>query len=306
MQGNSAVSASRFMKVMPGVIVAIVLLGIVTGAYVVIGPGKRGVLMNWGAVQPGVLPPGLHFKLPFVQTVAPITVRVQNTQSTQSAASKDLQVVTTQVAVNYHLEASKVDKIYQNVGSLAAVQSRILNPAISNAVKAVTARFNADELVANRDQVRAEVAQQIRQSVTPYDVVIDAVNITNFAFSRRYDHAIEAKQVAQQRALQAQYELQQAKIDSQKQVVEAKAQAQAVIEAAKGQAQATVLAAQADSKAMVLRRKALSPDILQLEAIKEWNGVLPSVLLGDHGTAPFIDLRKLAEQSSGKGVVGAH
>jgi regulator of protease activity HflC (stomatin/prohibitin superfamily) len=295
---NKSAAVGRIMKVVPGAIALIVLLVIAGGGYVVIGPGQRGVLMNWGAVQPGVLKPGLHFKIPFVQSVASLTVRVQNTQSTQSAASKDLQVVTTQVAVNYHLQPDAVDKIYQNVGSLAAVQSRILDPAIANAVKAVTAHFNADELVANRDQVRLDVGRQIRKSVTPYNITVDAVNITNFSFSKQYDHAIEAKQVAQQRALQAQYELQQAQIDSQKQVVEAKAKAQAVIEAAKGQAQATVLGAQADAKAMDLRRKALSPAILQLEAIKQWNGALPSTLFNGSAAAPFIDLSKLAVQGA--------
>lgn len=273
------------------VIAAIVLIILAAGSVTVIGPGDRGVLMRFGAVQPVIYDPGLHFKLPIMNSVQPVTVQVQKGQTRETAASKDLQIVTTTIALNYHLDPTKVNVIYRDIGELPAVQNKIIDPAVANAVKAVTARYNADELIANRDKVRAQIEAQVKNSTRAYNVIVNGLNITNFSFSREYDRAIEDKQVAQQRALKSNYQLQQAQIDSQKQVVEAKAEAEARIERAKGQAQATVLAAQAEAKAMELKQKAITPEILKLNAIQRWNGILPSVMAGGKdGAVPFIQI----------------
>lgn len=280
-------SFPRFKLISGGVAAAFVVIGM-TLSITQIGPGERGVLMNFGAVSGDILQPGLHFIMPFRQSVQRISVQVQKGQSSQSAASKDLQVVTTGVAVNFNLLPSKVNRIYQDVGGLDAVDEKIIAPAIANAVKAVTAHYNADELLANRDKVRAEIQDQIEQSVQAYDVHIDGVNITDFDFSPQYNHAIEEKQVAQQQALKANYQLQQAQISSQQKVVIAKAEAEAVIEAAKGKAQATVLNAQADAKAMELKSNAITPAILRLQTIQQWNGALPK-FMGSGGAVPMIN-----------------
>lgn len=273
-----------------GVVLLIVIV-FFRSFYTIVGPGDRGILMNFGAVSTKILEPGFHFKLPVKQTVAMVSVQVQKKQSQESAASKDLQIVTTTIAVNYHLDPDKVNAIYRDIGGLSSVENKIIDPAVANAVKAVTARYNADELIANRDKVRAQIEAQVKQSTRAYNVIVNGLNITNFSFSREYDRAIEDKQVAQQRALKAQYQLQQAQIDSQKQVVEAKAEAEARIERAKGQAQATVLAAQAEAKAMVLKNKAITPEILELNAIQSWDGKLPSVMAGGKdGAVPFIQI----------------
>lgn len=226
--------------------------------------------------------------------MAKISVQVQKTQSSQSAASKDLQIVTTGVAVNYNLVPDRVNKIYRDIGGLQSVDQKIVAPAIANAVKAVTAHYNADELLANRDKVRAEIADQIRSSTRNYDVNIDGVNITDFNFSAQYNHAIEEKQVAQQQALKANYQLQQVQISAQQQVVQAKAEAQARIESAKGRAEATILAAQAEAKAMQLKSSAITPAILKLQTIQQWNGKLPRVMTGESGVLPFLDTAALA------------
>ncbi|WP_322629355.1 prohibitin family protein [Halothiobacillus sp.] len=273
------------------VVVVVIFIG---SFFTIIGPGDRGVLMNFGAVSSRVLEPGFHFLIPLEQTVAKLSVQVQKTQSSESAASKDLQVVTTGIAVNFNLVPGRVNKIYRDIGGLDTVKQKIVAPAIANAVKAVTAHYNADELLANRDKVRAEIADQIRTSTSKYDVNIDGVNITDFNFSAQYNHAIEEKQVAQQQALKAKYQLQQVQISAQQQIVQAKAEAQARIESAKGKAEATVLAAQAESKAMQLKSSAITPAILKLQTIQQWNGKLPRVMTGAGGVVPFLDASALA------------
>lgn len=272
---------------------AVLALLVGFGSFVTVGHGDRGVLMNFGAISGTILSPGLHFKVPIMQSVKDISVQIQKKAAVESAASKDLQVVTTTAAVNFGLDPNKVDVIYKNIGDLAAVEHKIIDPTVSDAVKAVTAQYNADELITNREKVRAEIEDQVKSVLATYDVIVNRVNITEFNFSKDYDRAIESKQVAQQRAQQSNYELQQVKIDSQKQVVQAQADAEAQIATAKGQARATVLKAKAEAEAMSIKNRTITQKVLQLTAIQQWNGQPPSVVMGSKGV-PFIDLGRFA------------
>ena len=266
---NSGISSLPNAKalraaLLAGAILAVALLA-VGGAFVTIGPGQRGVLMTFGAVHNGVLDPGLHFKLPFVQSVARMDVQVQNSQTSETAASRDLQDVSSTVATNWHILPADAEWVYQHIGTESDLVHRIIRPAISNSVKAVTAHYNAEDLIIHRDQVRNEIQAQITSELQPYRVVIDSVNITDFHFSSQFAAAIERKQIAQQRALQARYELQQAKVLAQQRVVEAQAQAQA----------------------QKLLQQTLTPELIQQQAIAKWDGRLPSVV-GGKGVLPMI------------------
>jgi regulator of protease activity HflC (stomatin/prohibitin superfamily) len=247
-----------------GVIILIVLF-VIGGAFVQIGAGQRGVLMTFGAVHDGVLDPGLHFKLPFVQSVARMDVQVQNSQAAETSASLDLQNVSTTVATNWHILPADAEWVYQHIGSEPDLVDKIIRPAISNSVKAVTAHFNAEDLIVHRDQVRDQIQSQITSELQPYRVVVDSVNITDFHFSDEFAQAIERKQVAQQRALQAQYELDQARVVAQQRIVEATAQ----------------------SQSQKLLQETLTPEIIQQQAIARWDGHLPSVVSGN-GVLPMI------------------
>ena len=245
--------------------IVIVILVIVGGLFVQIGPGQRGVLMTFGAVQEGVLDPGLHVKLPFMQSVAKMDVQVQNSQAAETAASLDLQNVSTTVATNWHILPADAEWVYQHIGKESDLVDKIIRPAISNSVKAVTAHYNAEDLIIHRDEVRSQIQSQITSELQPYRVVVDSVNITDFHFSDEFAQAIERKQIAQQRAFQAKYELQQAQVLAQQRIVEATAQAQS----------------------QKLLQQTLTPEIIQQQAIAKWDGHLPTVL-GSSGMLPMI------------------
>ena len=244
------------------IVIALIIIG---GVFVQIGPGQRGVLMTFGAVHDGVLDPGLHLKLPFAQSVVRMDVQVQNSQAQETAASLDLQNVSTTVATNWHILPADAEWVYQHIGSESDLVDKIIRPAISNSVKAVTAHYNAEDLIIHRDAVRDEIQKQITSELQPYRIVVDSVNITDFHFSDEFAQAIERKQIAQQRALQAQYELDQAKVLAEQRVVEAQAQ----------------------SQAQKLLQQTLTPEIIQQQAIAKWDGHLPTVV-GDKGVLPMI------------------
>ncbi len=274
--GISSLPNTRGMRpvIVSGAIIVIALL-IIGGIFVQIGPGQRGVLMTFGAVNNGVLDPGLHFKLPFVQSVARMDVQGQNSQAAETAASLDLQTVPTTVATNWHILPADAEWVYQHIGGESDLVDKIIRPAISNSVKAVTAHYNAEDLIIHRDAVRDQIQAQITSALQPYRVVVDSVNITDFHFGDEFAQAIERKQIAQQRALQAQYELQQAKVLAQQRVVEA----------------------EAHSQAQKHLQQTLTPEVIQQQAIAKWDGHLPSVV-GDKGVLPMIGNVDMA--SSGK------
>lgn len=244
---------------------AILALSIVMGAFVTVGAGQRGVLMTWGAVQSGVLDPGLHLKMPFAQSVVKMDVQVQNSQAAEMAASLDLQDVTTTVATNWHILPADAEWVYQRIGNESALVDKIIKPAISNSVKAISAHYNAEDLIVHRDQVREQIEAEMTDELKPYRVVVDSVNITDFSFSQEFARAIEQKQVAQQRAQQAQYELQKAKVLADQKIVEAQAQAEA----------------------QKLLQQTITPEIIQQQAVAKWDGHLPEVVSGN-GVLPML------------------
>ena len=267
----SASSRNRVLLVLGILLVGFLLLDMV---FIQVGPGQRGVLMTFGAVQKGVLDPGLHMRIPFVQTIELLDVRIQNSEDPQTAASKDLQDVTTKVAVNWSIDPKDAQWVYQQIGDEDAMVGKIIDPAVANAIKAVTAQYNAEELVEKRNQIRQQITDQIVSTLSAYKVKVEAVNITNFSFSPEYAQAIEQKQVAQQKAQQAEYDLQRVKVEAQQRVADAEGQAQA----------------------QKLMQATLTPDFIQYQAVQKWNGVLPQVV-GGQGTMPLLNLRNSGSKS---------
>ena len=274
--------------VLPGLVaLGVIILLAIINPFVQVSSGYVGVLSNFGSVQPNPLYPGLHVAIPFYQTISPVSVQPQTVSSDETASTHDLQTVNTSIAVTFHVNPDSAPYFFQNFRDFGTLGSRIIAPAVSNDVKAVTANYDAEELVTKRDIVAGQIKDLIVQSLAPYHLVVETVNVANFAFSHAYSEAIEQKQVAQQQALQAQYTLQQAQINAQQQVVQAKAQADAAVATAQGQAQALLLTAQAQAKANGLIAESLTPTLLQQKALDKWNGSLPTYL-SPGAPMPFI------------------
>ena len=243
----------------------LILIIVFTGVYEV-EAGNIGVVTRFGAVN-RVAYPGINFKLPFIEKVVPLSIRTQKDEVPATAMSENLQVVTSLIAVNYHLDGSRAEEVYQNVGSNYA--EIIVAPAIQNTFKAVTAQFSAEELITKRDEVRMMAEEELTKQLEPYYIVVENFNIVNFDFSEEYQNAIEAKQVAQQQVETSKQKLAQAEID-----------AQTVIAQAQGQA---------DAQKALKDTGALTEEYLQYLFLTKWNGVLPSVM---GSVSPVIDISR--------------
>lgn len=265
-------------------IIVIVVVGGVLGMASVkfVNAGEKGVLTHWGAVdfnQPP-LSSGMHFVTPFQDDIVPVNVQVQAQVEKAGSASKDLQIVSTQVTVNYHPDPAQVNKLYQNIG--LDFGGKIINPAVQEVVKAVTANYNAEELITERPLVKNQIEDAITKRLAQFDLLTDQVSITDFDFSPEFNTAIESKVTAQQNALA------EANKVSIKQ-----AQAQQAIAEAQGVANATIIQAQAQGKSIEIVNSYLSqnPQYLEWLKVKNWDGHLPTTLVtSSNGGVPFISL----------------
>jgi len=241
--------------------------------------GFVGVVTRFGAVE-RIVQPGFGIKIPFIEDVVKMDVRTQKDQTDATAASSDLQQVTSTIAVNYNLDPSYASTVYQTVGTDYA--DILIAPAIQNIFKATTAQFTAEELIDQREQVRAKAEDALKTQLAQYHVVVLNFNIVNFNFSDQFNQAIEAKQVAQQQVETAKQLLAKAQVDAQTAVAQAQGQA--------------------DAQKALKDAGSLTPEYLEFLAIQKWDGHLPSVVAG--GTTPFIDLSQFtntsAQSSAGK------
>ena len=237
------------------------------GSVGTVGAGKRGVVLQFGAVTGKVFNEGLYFKVPFIQNVQKLDVRIQKEQTEAKASSKDLQTVNSTIALNFHLKEDQVNKMWQEVGK--DYKEKIIDPAIQETVKAQTAKFTAEELITKRDLVREDIKKSLSEKLSPIGIAVDELNIVNFQFSKTFDEAIEAKVTAEQSALAAKNKLEQVKFEAQQ-----------AIESATGKAKAIQIEGDA------LRN---TPQITELRWIEKWNGSVPQYW----GSAtPFIGLTK--------------
>jgi len=259
------------------IIVAILVFFLFLSPFVQVGAGERGVVLNFGAVQDAVLNEGLHFRVPIMQRVAIMDVKVQKAVTDATSASADLQDVTSSVALNYHVVPDKANVVYQTIG--VEFKERIIDPAIQEVMKAVSARYTAEELITKRAAVSEAMRANLAERLLPNNIAVDAVSIVAFSFSKVFTEAIEAKQTAEQLALKAKRDLDRIKIEAEQKITAAKAEAES----------------------LRLQRANISPDLIELrkieanlKAIEKWNGILPQVTGG--GAVPFIGVGELQKK----------
>jgi regulator of protease activity HflC (stomatin/prohibitin superfamily) len=248
------------------IVFVIAAMILISSAVTVVPAGNIGVVTRWGAAH-RVIYPGINLRVPVADNVVQMSIRTQKDQVEATAMSKNLQVVTSSIAVNYHLDGSQAMKVYQDIGIEYA--DIIVAPAVQNTFKAVTAMFTAEELITARDQVRVKAEEELSKQLAPYNIVVENFNIINFDFSPEFQAAIEAKQVAQQAVETARQRLFQAEIDAQASVAQAKGQA--------------------DAQKALKDTGALSQEYLNYLFLTKWNGILPNVM---GGATPMLDVSR--------------
>ena len=238
-------------------------------SFTIVPAGYIGVQQTLGSVSMQTLSEGVHFVNP-ISSVRDVDVRVVKAQLEKAnAGTKDLQVVHTDIVVNYRIDGTKAAHIYKEFG--LDLQDKILIPAINESFKAVTAHYNSEELITKRDEVSAGIRDELQSKVAPYGLAISSISLVNFGFSAEYQAAIEQKVIATQSTLKADQDLQRIKIEAQQAIAKAK-----------GEAEAIAIQSQAINAGG-------GKDYVNLKAIEKWDGKLPNTMAG---TVPFVNVNK--------------
>ena len=227
------------------VISALIWLGL---SIRVVETGTAAVVKRWGEATGRILDPGMNFVTPIRDSLVRYDLRIKKDEIAANAASSDMQDVAAVIAVNYHLERGDVVSLFETIGDDDLIKDKILAPAVQEVVKASISDYKAAELLRNREDVKAEIDRRLTERLVEYMIIVDDVSIVDLSFSQEFNAAIEAKQVAEQRAEQAKYEVEEARQEMEK---------------------------------MKLQRENLSDSLLQKMWIEKWNGQLPEVISGD-------------------------
>ncbi len=258
---KSSKKANKDVYAISRIILLLLLLTIISSFFVIVHAGQRGVLMRFGEVQKEVLGEGIHLIVPIINTVQNLSVRVQSQEISAEASSKDLQDVFADVALNWHIIPEEANDIFQQIGDEQAIVERIINPAVEEVLKAVMAQYTAEEIITEREQVKARVDDSLITRLATYHVAVNDISLVHVHFSERFGDAVEAKQVAEQEAKRAGF-----------MAIKAVKQAEARVNLAKGEAEAQRLI-----------RETLTPAIIRKQTIEKWDGKLPLVT-GDGNT----------------------
>lgn len=253
------------------ILIILFLLLVLLNSFQSVPTGYVGIKTRFGKVSDDVIQEGLNTKIPFIEKIVLMDCRTQKSEVNSSTASKDLQEVSLNVAVNYNVNRDTSYELYRQVG--INYESIIISPAILESVKSITAQYTAEELITKRAEVSNKMEDTLKEKIENRGFNVVDFNITDLDFSSAYNQAIEQKQVAEQQAKQAQYELEKAKIENEKKIAEA----------------------EANAKVMQVQDSTTTENALKLKEleikkafIERWNGVLPSTMTGD--TIPFLDI----------------
>ncbi|MBI4667619.1 MAG: prohibitin family protein [Elusimicrobia bacterium] len=265
-----------------GGILLIIAIGatLADDAVVVVPAGNRAVVYDIlrKGVRPEPLGEGFNFIVPFIQQVTLMDVRIQKDSYEATAQSKDLQTVHSKIALNFRPKPEETPAIYQNFG--LGYSDRVISPAVQEAIKQVTARYTAEELITRRDDVKTQIRQVVEHQVQFAHIKIEELYITDFDFSTLFAQSIESKQVAEQQALKAKRDLDRIRVEAEQKIATSRAEAEA----------------------LKMQREAVSQQLIELRkvevqklAIEKWNGQMPQVMLGS-GSTPLLDLNAFTQK----------
>jgi regulator of protease activity HflC (stomatin/prohibitin superfamily) len=267
------------------ILVVLLILFIVSwGSFAIVPAGHRGVVLWWGSVEKRIMGEGLNFKVPIAERVIKVDVKVQPHPFKEiDASSKEYQMVKMTGMMNFHIDPSFVNDLYQKVGLDFA--DKVIDPAFNDFVKEVVPTYPIGEILPKREEIRKRAMGKLGENLARYHIIVDDIYFANIRFSPEYEGAIEAKQVAQQQVETQRQVLAQREIEAQQKVASAKGEAESILVVAQGQA-----------KANDALSRSISPILVQYKGIEKWNGILPQVT---GGAVPFIDLGKMGGSSGG-------
>ena len=249
------------------VLILFVIAVLLCNPIVVVGVGQRGVKVTLGKVSPESLGEGMHFIMPYIQRIAKMDVKTQKYTTQTHVYTKDIQQAKISYVVNYNLVADSAYRMYQEVGM--DYVSKVINPVLEGTIKDVIGKWNAQDLVANREEATNDILAKLKEQLTERYVNVTDFQIIDIGYSEVFERAIESKVTAEQDALKAKNKTVQIQEEAKQKVI----------------------SAEAEAKSMSIRANALTQNkaLVEYEAVQKWNGILPQYMMGN--SIPFINMK---------------
>lgn len=258
--GEKEVEVLDYKKITKVSILGVILLFMFItfmSSFTTVKSGEVGLKVRFGKIVDNSIEEGINFKIPYIEKIKKVNIKVQKVELETESSSKDLQTIITKLAVNYKVKGDMASNLYKNVGN--SYEQTILVPAIQESIKAIISKYTAEQTITKRNEVSDGCLDEIQSKVGKYGIEISDFNIIDLDFSQAYNQAVEEKQIAEQKVLTAQQELEKAKIEAEKKIVEA----------------------EATNKANQLLKQNVTDEVLMKQFIEKWNGVLPETYAGN-------------------------
>ena len=268
------------------------LLICLLGCIKTVPTGSTGIVTTFGRIEDITLDAGIHFMNP-VKKVINMDNRTQKQSIEMSCFSSDIQEVSVIYTVNYQINKANAQEIYRTIGT--EYFDKIVMPKVLESVKAIFAKYTAEDLIASRSVLSKEIEAILVDDLASENIQITATSIENIDFTDAFTDAVEAKQVAEQNKLKAQTEQAQATLEAEaqadRQVIKAKADADAAIVAAKADAEVAKISAdsslyQGEKEATILQRVGEQlekyPNLTKYKYFEKWDGKLPEITGADN------------------------
>ncbi|WP_028116321.1 prohibitin family protein [Ferrimonas senticii] len=283
---------SGLLKFAPLLIIALLIFK----SYYIVIEGHVGVVKRFGEAKHQENP-GLHFKIPFIETVEMIEVRTRKNAERMASSTKEQMPVTIEVSVNWTVNKEAALDLFKRYGGLSQFEQRILDPRFRSATKDTIPQFEAEQLIQDRASAIQGIERRLTEEMAAFPVVVDNIQIENIVLPQKYINSIEVKQTEKNLAAAEEHKLERQRLEALRAVNTADAQAKGILKVAEAEATAIELKGKAEAAAIEAKAKALknNPLIVKLTEAQSWDGKLPTMMMGD-GAMPIMDIRQTQAQ----------
>ena len=244
----------------------VIMFIVICNPIAIVGVGERGVKVTLGQVSPKSYTEGVHLITPFISRIKNMDVKTQKSYIETDLYTKDIQQAKISYVINYNLQPQNAHKMYREVGTNYV--DNILMPVVEGTIKDVIGKWNAQDLVANRETATIDILKKLQSQLEPRYINVTGFQITDINYSGGFERAIESKVTAEQEALKAKNRTVQIQEEAKQKII----------------------SAEAEAKSMAIRANALSQNkaLVEYEAVQKWDGKLPQYMMGN--SIPFINM----------------
>jgi regulator of protease activity HflC (stomatin/prohibitin superfamily) len=273
------------------IITAVVAVIILFSSVYTVNEGHIGIVKRFSEAKEQVNP-GLHFKVPFIDSVEEIEVRTRKNEEKMASSTKEQMPVTIIVSVNWTVDKTAALELFRQYGGLTQFENRILDPRFRSATKDVIPRYDAERLIQDRASAIQAIEANFIEEMKDFPVTVDNIQIENIQLPAKYLTSIETKQTEKNLADAEKHKLARQNLEAQRDVNTSKAKADGIKLVAIAEAESIRIKGLAEAEAITAKAKALgnNPLIVKLTEAQNWDGKLPATILGS-SNMPILDMR---------------